>query len=191
MKSDHPTLPQNHADHPNKKKNDAQAFTWLRRKFFGVSAASKSESSAGGKEIVALKEKLVRLTADLHNMQTRMAKERVQSAQDAQIALLQGVLDVVDDYQRALREYEKQERDERLNVWFEGFGLTIKRLQQFLAAKGVREIDCSGSFDPRFHEAVAHVGGTEFPAGAIIEVLQQGYTLGDRVIRPARVAVAQ
>lgn len=191
MKSDRSTPSQNHADHTNKKKSDAQAFTWLKRKFFGVVQPPKADVLADGGEVTALKEKLVRLTADLHNMQTRMAKERVQAAQDAQITLLQGVLDVVDDYQRALREYEKQERDERLNVWFEGFALTIKRLQQFLSAKGVREIDCSSTFDPRFHEAVAYVGGSNRPSGTIVEVFQQGYTLGDRVVRPARVAVAQ
>lgn len=141
--------------------------------------------------IADLQEKLLRARADLHNMQTRAAKDYANQTFQIKEQLLRGMLEVIDDFERALAEYRKQPRNENLDAWFSGFELIVKRLQQFLEKQGVREIDCSMTFDPQFHEALVRVIAQDKKTGDIVEVFQKGYLLNDRVLRPAHVSVAQ
>jgi len=143
------------------------------------------------KELQDMKEKYLRVSADLQNFQMRIAKERALWAQEAQADLVLGLLSVLDNFDRALAEHQKQEHDEKFNAWLEGFELISKNLYEFLYKKGIREIDCSTTFDPQYHEALAHVAVPDKKAGEIVEVIQKGYLFNDTIIRPARVAVAK
>lgn len=141
--------------------------------------------------VADLQEKLLRAHADLHNMQTRAAKDYANQMFQVKEQLLRGMLGVMDDFERALAEYRKQPRNEQLDAWFSGFELIVKRLALFLEKQGVREIDCSTTFNPQFHEALVHVAVPGKQTNDIVEILQKGYTLNDRVLRPAQVSVAQ
>jgi molecular chaperone GrpE len=142
-------------------------------------------------EVAQLKEKFIRVSADLQNFQARVAKERVMWAREAQSDLILGFLSVLDNFDRALAEHHKQNHDEKFSVWLEGFELIGKNLDKFLKDKGVQEIDSSTIFDPEFHEAIAHIAVPEKKPGEIIETTQKGYLFKDVVIRPAKVVVAK
>lgn len=140
-----------------------------------------TEESACQQELKELNEKFMRVSADLHNIHARMAKERALWAQDIQLNFFKELLPVIDDFERAL----VQEEHPRV------FELMHKKLVKFLHAHGVHEIDCSGAFDPHMHEALMHVTDAQKKTGDIVQVLQKGYRLKGAVIRPARVSVAQ
>jgi len=143
------------------------------------------------KELIDLKEKYFRVAADLQNFQARIAKERMLWTQEAQAELVLGLLSVLDNFDRALAEHQKQAHDEKFNAWVEGFELISKNLYKFLYDKGIREIDCSTTFDPQYHEAIAHIAVPDKQAGDIVEVAQKGYLFNDVVLRPAKVVVAK
>jgi molecular chaperone GrpE len=92
---------------------------------------------------------------------------------------------VLDDLARAL---EAAERHEEAQLE-EGVALVHRQLAAILAKEGLAEIDAEGAFDPNVHEALLSQP-SDAPEGSVIEVIQKGYTLGDRVLRPARVVVA-
>ena len=151
----------------------------------------KVENDACKVELQALKEKYVRVTADLKNFQARVAKERASWARDAQADLILGFLSILDNFDRALAEHQTQDHDEKFAAWLEGFELVGKNLSKFLKEKGIYEIDASTAFDPQFHEAIAHIADPNKKPGEIIEVTQKGYLFNDSVIRPAQVVVAK
>jgi molecular chaperone GrpE len=140
-------------------------------------------------ELAQLKEQYVRVTADLQNFRNRVNKERAQWARDAKIEIIGAMLPIIDDFERAV--VRKGECDQSFNAWFEGFELIYKHLCKVVHSAGVREIDCTTTFDPEVHEAVAHIASPEHAAGDIVEVFQKGYLLNEKVIRPAKVGVAK
>jgi len=152
--------------------------------------AQDSVLSPCQKECDELKDKLLRVTADLQNFQARVIKERAQWAQEAKIAILKDLLPIVDDFDRALAE-RKKFTDQHLQSWLEGFELIGKSMVKLLDSYGVREIDCSGTFDPHLHEALISVADQKKSPGTIASVLQKGYSMDGTVIRPAKVSVVQ
>ncbi len=142
-------------------------------------------------DLKELHEKFLRVNADLHNFKNRMAREKASWIQDANIQMLKDLLPVVDNFERAFVTADGQQLETADKKWLDGLHLTYKELTKFLYDKGVREIDCSTSFDPQVHEAIAHVAVPNKAAGDIIEVHQKGYMLNDIVIRPAQVSVAK
>ena len=142
------------------------------------------------KEVQELKDKFVRVTADLQNFQARVTKERAAWTLEARIEIIKNVLAIVDDFERALAEQRKHE-DAQLSAWLAGFELIGKRMSKLVADYDVKEIDCSGMFDPQKHEALMQVTDPQKKSGEIVAVLQKGYQLNDIVIRPAQVSVAQ
>ncbi|HBR70284.1 TPA: nucleotide exchange factor GrpE [Candidatus Dependentiae bacterium] len=172
----------------NKKVADEQEITHTDQTKQGV---ENEELAACKTELQDLKSKILRVTADFQNFQARIAKERTSWMRDAQIELMIGLLPVLDNFDRALTDHQKQEHGEVFTTWLTGFELIAKDLYKFLFEKGVREIDCSTTFDPQYHEAIAHVADPNKSSGEIIEVLQKGYLLNDTVIRPAKVIVAK
>lgn len=175
-------------DDSNKKVADEQATTSTDQTIQDI---DNKELAACKTELQDLKSKILRVTADFQNFQARISKERTSWMRDAQIELMIGLLPVLDNFDRALAEHQKQEHGEEFTTWLTGFALIAKDLQKFLYEKGVREIDYSTVFDPQYHEAVAHIADPTKNSGEIIEVLQKGYFLNDTVIRPAKVVVAK
>jgi molecular chaperone GrpE len=133
-----------------------------------------------------LLDRLRRVAADFDNYRKRAARDQEQLVARAHERLMKALLPVVDDLERALVAAAEHE-EAKLH---EGVELVARELHAALKREGLEEIDTTGSFDPHVHEALlSHPSEAE--EGAVVEVLQKGYRLGDRVLRPARVVVSQ
>jgi len=130
---------------------------------------------------------LQRLKAEFDNFRKRTARESAAQSARASEALVKELLPVLDDLERALVAAEDHE-EAKLE---EGVRLVHRALADVLVRAGLSEIETGGAFDPHVHEALLAqpVEGAE--PGSVVEVIQKGYRLGDRVLRPARVVVAQ
>ncbi len=129
---------------------------------------------------------LQRLAADFDNYRKRALREQESLVARAHERLVRELLAVVDDLERALEAAAKHE-EAKLE---EGVRLVYRELEQVLAREGLVEIETDGRFDPHVHEALLSQPSEE-AEGAILQVLQKGYRLGDRVLRPARVVISQ
>jgi molecular chaperone GrpE len=129
---------------------------------------------------------LQRLQADFENFRKRVLREQEAFAARASAGLVERLLPVVDDLERAL---DAAEHHEEARV-IEGVRLTRDALLATLGAEGLEEIAADGAFDPHVHEALLSQPAGDAEPGSILQVVQRGYRLGDKVIRPARVIVA-
>ncbi|MGZ4360095.1 MAG: nucleotide exchange factor GrpE [Gaiellaceae bacterium] len=130
-------------------------------------------------------EQLQRIAADFDNYRKRVAREQQSLVARAHEKLVRELLPVLDDLERALRaagEHEEAKLEE-------GVALVQRQLREVLAKEGLHEIETDGFFDPHEHEALM-TQPAEAEEGTILQVIQKGYRLGDRVLRPARVVVA-
>ena len=132
-------------------------------------------------------DRYLRLAADFDNYRKRVAREHAELSRRANELLLNELLPVVDDLERAL-EAAAQHEEAKLE---EGVQLVHRSLSALLARHGLSEIDADGRFDPHVHEALLTQPADGAEDGSVLQVLQKGYRLGDRVLRPARVIVAQ
>jgi|SRR5215216_6741427 molecular chaperone GrpE len=138
------------------------------------------------KERDAHLDQLKRVAAEFDNYRKRVARDQQSLAARAHERLVKELLPVLDDLERALDAAEEHQ-EAKLE---DGVRLVHRELQEALAKEGLEEIATNGRFDPHVHEALlSQPSGEE--EGAIVEVLQKGYRLGDRVLRPARVVVSQ
>ncbi|KAF0106871.1 MAG: molecular chaperone GrpE [Anaerolineaceae bacterium] len=127
-----------------------------------------------------------RSLADFQNFKRRTDAEKAETYQNAAGNIIRRYLPVLDDIERALAH-----RPADL-AWADGIELIYRKLQAILDAEGVKRIEAEGQpFDPNFHEAVAQEPAEGVESGHVIAVVQNGYMLGERVIRPAQVRVAQ
>ncbi len=139
----------------------------------------------------ALGDRLIRLQADFDNHRKRTLKERQDSLQYGHENFVKDLLRTVDNLARAI-EHASQSGGGDLEGMLQGVELVQRDLLETLTKHAVSEIDVAeGMFDPNLHEAMAQVEDPERPAGAIVQVLQKGYVLRDRLLRPARVIVAK
>ena len=137
------------------------------------------------------KEQFMRVQADFQNYKRRTEKERMQWITQAQVRVLETMLPLVDELDLALESSKQYEISDDMQKWLDGFSLMQKNLHKRLVDLGVKEIDCSGAFDPQYHEALMHVDSQDHESGAIVQVLSKGYLLGDTVLRHAKVSVAK
>ena len=128
---------------------------------------------------------LKRLAAEFENYRKRVAREQEALSTRAAERVVKELLPIVDDLERALEAAEEHE-EAKLE---DGVRLVHRQLASVLEREGLAEIETSGKFDPHVHEALLSQP-SEAEEGTVIEVLQKGYRLGDRVLRPARVIVA-
>ena len=128
---------------------------------------------------------LQRLQAEFDNYRKRKEREFVELSTRAGERLVRELLPVVDDLERALEAASAHE-EAKLE---DGVRLVHRALSDLLAKEGLVEVETNGKFDPHVHEALLSQPSDE-EEGSVIEVLQKGYRLGDRVLRPARVVVA-
>ena len=132
---------------------------------------------------------LRRTQADFVNYRRRMSQEQAEVRIAAQSALFSQLVPVLDDLGRALKSAPQ---DLATNSWVQGLFLVARRLTTLLDQLGVRQIGTPGErFDPHWHEAISTEERADVPEGTIVRVAQPGYALGERVIRPAQVVVAQ
>ncbi len=127
-----------------------------------------------------------RAVAEFQNYKKRVDRDRLSDKAIMKGDLIKRFLPVLDDLERAL-----QNRPEG-NSWSEGIDLIRRKLQSILEAEGLKRIDAEGAvFDPNFHEAISFEPADGVESGRVIGVVQNGYMLGDYVVRPAMVRVAR
>lgn len=133
-------------------------------------------------------DKYLRVQAEMQNMKTRLAKEQAQAVKFANQKLAGAVLPALDNLERALQVTADDEASRQLKT---GVEMVFNTLKQALADNEIEAIGQVGeAFDPNLHQAIQSVpANDDHPADTIAEVLQKGYRLADRVIRPAMVAV--
>ena len=130
-------------------------------------------------------DRLLRLAADFENYKKRAARERAEYVTLANERLVKELIPILDDLGRALEAAAERE-EVKLE---EGVRLVHRSLSELLTKQGLSEIETDGKFDPHVHEALLSQPSDQ-EEGSVIEVVQKGYKLGDKVLRPARVVVA-
>jgi molecular chaperone GrpE len=134
-------------------------------------------------------ERLLRKTAEFDNYRKRTDRERIQLSEAAAADLIQELLPLVDDLERALKADAGGPETEAIR---RGVELIQKQLLETLRKRGVTPIDALGAdFDPHFHQAVSHEAAEGRREGEVVEEFRRGYMLGDRLLRPAMVKVAK
>ncbi len=129
--------------------------------------------------------------AEFFNYKKRMDRELSQGGQNSFGNAIRRYLDIADDLARALKSMNRPKEGDGA-IWAEGIDLIHRKLICAFEADGIQMIDTNGKyFDPNMHEAISNEDSPDHESGQIIDVVQPGYTLGERVIRPARVRVAR
>jgi molecular chaperone GrpE len=127
-----------------------------------------------------------RTQADFQNYRKRIERDNELMYATMKGDIVRKVLPALDDLERALQNRPADD------AWANGIELIARKLQTMLESEGVKRIEAGGAeFDPKFHEAISHEPAEGVAGGHVIEVVQNGYMLGERVIRPALVRVAQ
>lgn len=140
------------------------------------------------KELDEMRDKYLRLAAEFDNYKRRTSKERIELIQTAGKDIIQSLLDVLDDSERATQNLEKTEDIEQIK---QGVMLVFNKLRNTLSARGLKAMDSKGTdFDPELHEAVTEIpmAGQE---GKVVDVVMPGYYLNDKLIRHAKVIVGK
>lgn len=141
-------------------------------------------------EFKAIEDKYLRLYADFENFKRRTSNERVELFKTANQEVLISLLPVLDDFERALKSMQQTKEVSAIK---EGIELVASKLSNTLQSKGLKAMDCNGKpFDPDFHEAITKIPApTEELKGKVVDEVEKGYFLGEKVIRFAKVVVGE
>lgn len=132
--------------------------------------------------------KFLRMTADFQNYKKRVEKEKSDIYSFANEKLILDILPIVDNFERALHSSSEEVKGES---FIKGIEMIFQQFGEMLKKNGVQEIDALGNlFDPNFHHAVMQEDHADYESNTVIDVFQKGYTLNEKVIRPAMVKVA-
>ena len=146
-------------------------------------------------EVADLKDKLLRALAEAENTRRRAERDRLEASQYAMTRFARDMLTIADSFGRALAACPPKllaAADPQLRAVIEGVDATERQLLSTLERYGVRPIDTSdGKFDPNLHQAIAEVPAAGKAKGTIVDVVQSGFMIGDRLLRPAMVTVAR
>lgn len=156
--------------------------------------AAEAEIATLEAENAALKDKFIRAHAEMENLRKRTEREKADTSKYAISKFAGDVLAVADNLQRALAAFGEVTTDteEPTKALLEGIELTEAELNKALERHGVKKIEALGAiFDPNFHQAVMEEENKEIAAGTVLRVFQEGYQIGDRVLRPTMVVVAR
>jgi molecular chaperone GrpE len=145
---------------------------------------SLAEAEAARDEYLALAQ---RVQADFENFRKRAVRDQERLVAHAHERLVRELLPVLDDLERTLEAAERHEEA----ALVDGVRLVERSLRKALVKEGLVEIETEGAFDPHVHEAILTQACEGAASGSVVEVVQRGYRLGDRVVRPARVIVAE
>lgn len=139
-------------------------------------------------QLVELREANLRVRADFDNFRKRVARERLELTERARGDLVERLLPVVDNLERAVRSAEDAGE---AGAWVEGIRMVQGQFLGILEDEGVRPIEAVGQeFDPMVHEAVATAASADLPSGSVLGEVRRGYRIGDRVLRPAQVVTS-
>jgi molecular chaperone GrpE len=146
------------------------------------------------KEVADLKDRLLRSLAETENVRRRSEREREDTAKYAMTGFARDVLGIADNLGRALASLAPDARgkDSSLDALISGIELTDRELTSVFERNGIKRIDPSGErFDPNLHQAMMEIDDPSKPSGTVVQVLQTGYIIRDRLLRPAMVAVSK
>ncbi|HEU5273071.1 MAG TPA: nucleotide exchange factor GrpE [Xanthobacteraceae bacterium] len=151
--------------------------------------------SAAVKEAAELKDRLLRTLADMENLRRRTEREVADSRQYAIATFARDLLGVADNMERALGTLSADFRDQAdpvIKSHIEGVEITERELIKVMEKHGIRKFDPQGQkFDPNLHQAMMQVPDPSVPDGTVVQVMQPGYMIADRVLRPALVGVSK
>jgi molecular chaperone GrpE len=187
------TDPNGQKDYPEKPVQDAEPV--VSKPYIMPDDPEVGSVEALTREAAESRDKMLRTLAEMENLRKRTSRE-VADARTYGIAnFARDVLDIADNLQRALDAVPadtKAAADPGLKALIEGVELTERSLLNTLEKNGVKKFDPSGEkFDPNFQQAMYEVPDSSVPAGTVVQVVQAGYTIGERVLRPALVAVSK
>src|ERR1700760_2695228 len=147
------------------------------------------------KEAADARDKMLRTLAEMENLRKRTAREVSDARTYGITGFARDVLEIADNLQRALDALPAEARaaaDPGMKALIEGVELTERSLLNTLEKNGVKKFDPSGGkFDPNFHQAMYEVPDASVPAGTVVQVMQSGFMIGERVLRPALVGVSK
>jgi molecular chaperone GrpE len=146
-------------------------------------------------ENAALKDRVLRTLAEMENLRRRTEREIADAKTYGVSAFARDMLNVVDNLSRALESLPEEARagvDDRVRSFVDGVELTARDLVAALGRHGVKKLEPQGEkFDPNFHQAIFEAPDETLPSGSVAKVVQSGWTIGDRVLRPAMVGVSK
>src|SRR5436305_2234083 len=155
----------------------------------------EGSSEALAKEAAEARDKMLRTLAEMDNLRDRTTREVADARTYGISGFARDILDIAENLQRALDAVPaeaKESADPGLKALIEGVELTERSLHNSLEKNGVKKFDPTGEkFDPNFQQAMYEVPDPSVPSGTVVQVVQAGYTIGDRVLRPALVGVSK
>jgi molecular chaperone GrpE len=158
-------------------------------------ATPAGEPAAPAQETAELRDRLLRSLAEMENMRRRTEREVADARAYGISAFARDLLAIADNMRRALDAFGAEPHeaaDAGTKALLEGVELTERELLKVLEKHGVRKLDAEGTkFDPYRHQAMYEVPDESVPAGTVVQVVQPGYTIGERVLRPALVAISK
>ena len=150
---------------------------------------------AAVREAAELKDKLLRTLAEMENLRRRTEREVADSRTYGVASFARDILAVADNMARALQALQaelKEKADAGVKALIDGVELTERELIKVMEKHGVKKVEPRGQkFDPNLHQAMFELPDPSVPAGTIVQVMQPGYTIGERVLRPALVGIAK
>jgi molecular chaperone GrpE len=175
--------------------SDQQDYTPEQQPANDSAPAEGDELAVLKTENAELKDRLLRALADAENARRRAERDRQDASQYAVSRFARDILAVADNFARAIEACPADARESaspQVKAVIEGVEATERQLLATLEQHGVKPIDTSnGRFNPNFHQAIAEVPGEGKPPGSIVTVVQTGYVIGDRLLRPAMVTVVR
>jgi molecular chaperone GrpE len=148
-------------------------------------------------EAADYKDKYLRAHADFENSKRRLEKDKANAVSYANESFAKDILAVMDSFESAIasmtssEDADEENTSEVLVNIKEGVNLTFEQLKKILEKNSIKEVDCSGEFDPEVHQAIMQVESENHEVGDVVQVMQKGYTIKDRILRPAMVSTCK
>jgi len=159
-----------------------------------VAGEANARIAALEAEAAELKDRVLRTVAEMENLRRRTERQIAETRQYAIAAFARDMLTAGDNLARAIQAVPDEARrgSEAMTTLIDGVEMTERELQNSLEKHGVKKLDPVGQkFDPNLHQAIFEVPTEEHPTGTVVQVMQPGYVIGERVLRPAMVGVAK
>ena len=143
-------------------------------------------------EAADYKDKYLRAHADFENSKKRLEKDKMNAVAYANESFAKDILAVMDSFENALASMEESgDSSEVLEKMKEGVNLTHEQLKKVLEKNHIKAVECEGEFDPEVHQAIMQVERDAHQTGDVVQFMQKGYTIKDRVLRPAMVSTCK
>lgn len=147
-------------------------------------------------EVAEYKDKYIRTHADFENIKRRLEKDKNNAVSYANESFAKDILAVMDSFENAISAMETSEESSEENSKVlaqmkEGVEITFNQLKKVLEKNNIKEVSCEGEFDPELHQAIMQVESEDHEVGDVVQVMQKGYTIKERILRPAMVSTCK